>query len=91
MAEVALLEVLQVSLVDAPVVPSAVLTAVHLHEAVVHGQVVPNAVLPAWAPVPEVGKALLHGAVDGCQVEFLGGRVQDDFGDQGNVGEGGRW
>lgn len=87
MPEVAVLKLLQVILVDAPVVSSTVLTAVHLHKAVIDGQIVPNTVLPARTPGPEVGEPLLHRAVDGRQVEFLGGRGQDDFGNQGNVGE----
>lgn len=72
---------------DAPVVTPAVLAAAHLHEAVVDGQVVADAVPPAGAAGLQVGEPLLHRSVDGGQVEFLRGGGQDDFGNQGDVGE----
>lgn len=75
------------SLVNTPVMAPTILAAAHLNKAVIHGQVVSDTVPPARAPAPEVGKLLLHCPVDGCQVEFLGGGGQDNFGDQSDVGE----
>ena len=85
-AEVSLLEVTLTSRVNRPVVTLAIDRPSSLDEAVIEGEVVPDGVPPARAPVPEVEVVVEDVLVDVRQHKLLLGAAQNGHADEADVG-----
>ena len=85
-SKVSLLEVVDASRMNSPVVAFPIGCPARFDEAVIQGEVVSDGVSPSRSPVAEVKVVVQDVLVDVCQHQLLLGAAQDRHADQADVG-----